>query len=305
MKHSAHAIAVIAATGAIAVIAALTLVGCSAPAEDDGRIRVVASTNVYGDLAARLGGDLVDVTSIIDNPAQDPHSFEASARVQLAVSKADIVIVNGGGYDDWAGTLLEGAGNPDAVLLTATELTGRDGTTADGTPNEHVWYDFGAVREVAAAIADALSQGDPASASVFAANLEALDAGLAGLEERESQLATIAAGMGVAITEPVPLYLLEASGFVNVTPPAFTEAIEAGTDVSPAVLAETLALFADGTAGLLVYNSQTSGPQSDQVIAAAEKAGVPVVAVTETLPAGMDYVTWMSANLDAIEAALE
>jgi zinc/manganese transport system substrate-binding protein len=286
------------------VIAASALAGCTTTSDDDGLVHVVASTNVYGDLAAQLGGDLVEVTSIIDNPAQDPHSFEASARVQLAVSRADIVIVNGGGYDDWASILIEGAENPDAVVLTATELSGGEGTSADGTPNEHVWYDLGAMREVVAAIAGTLADAAPASAANIEENAAELDSALAAMQQRAADLATSYAGTGVAITEPVPLYLLEAAGLVNVTPPAFTEAIEEGTDASPAALADTLALFADGTAAVLVVNSQTGGPQSDQVVAAAEKAGVPVVEVTETLPAGLDYQQWMSANLDALTAAL-
>lgn len=286
------------------VIAASALAGCTTTSDDDGLVHVVASTNVYGDLAAQLGGDLVEVTSIIDNPAQDPHSFEASARVQLAVSRADIVIVNGGGYDDWASILIEGAENPDAVVLTATELSGGEGTSADGTPNEHVWYDLGAMREVVAAIAGTLADAAPASAASIEENAAELDSALAAMQQRAADLATSYAGTGVAITEPVPLYLLEAAGLVNVTPPAFTEAIEEGTDASPAALADTLALFADGTAAVLVVNSQTGGPQSDQVVAAAEKAGVPVVEVTETLPAGLDYQQWMSANLDALTAAL-
>lgn len=288
------------------VLAATALAGCTTTTDDSGLVQVVASTNVYGDIAAQLGGDLVEVTSIIDNPAQDPHSFEASARVQLAVSRADVLIVNGGGYDDWALTLIEGANNPDAVVLTATDLAAgaNGGTTADGTPNEHVWYDLEAMRGVVAAIGDALAEAAPASASIIEENVVELDAELAGLHERAAELAATFAGTGVAITEPVPLYLLEAAGLVNVTPPAFTEAIEAGTDASPAALAATLALFDDGSAAVLVVNSQTSGSQSDKVVAAAEKAGVPVVSVTETLPAGLDYQQWMSANLDALAAAL-
>ncbi|HYP73588.1 MAG TPA: zinc ABC transporter substrate-binding protein, partial [Microbacterium sp.] len=92
---------------------ALALAGCAAsasPAASDGKIAVVASTNVYGDIAAAIGGDLVDVTSIIDSVAQDPHSYEASARDQLTVSRADLIIENGGGYDAFMDTLIEGAG---------------------------------------------------------------------------------------------------------------------------------------------------------------------------------------------------
>ena len=111
--------------GAVLAVSALTLAGCSAAesAEDDGTLSVVASTSVYGDLAATIGGDAVTVTSLIDNPAQDPHSYEASARDQLAVSEADLVVLNGGGYDPFAEALYEAAG-AEALLINAVEVSG-------------------------------------------------------------------------------------------------------------------------------------------------------------------------------------
>ena len=294
---------------AITVVTALTgaaLAGC-APATDSsegesGLIRVVASTNVYGDIATTIGGDLVQVTSILEDPSQDPHSFEANAQVQLELSKADVVIENGGGYDDWAQTLLDGANNPDAVVLNATDISGYD---QSGEFNEHVFYDFPTIRKLADQLAANFGTLDPSGKDNFLANAAAFDDALAALEEREATIKADHGGTGVAITEPVPGYLLDASGLTDVTPSDFSEAIEEGTDVSPAVLADTLALFADGTAKLLVYNAQTSGPETDKVLAEAKKQGVPAVPVTETLPAGDDYVSWMSANLDAIEKALQ
>ena len=107
-------------------------------------------------------------------------------------------------------------------------------------------------------------------------------------------------GAGAAITEPVPLYLLESMGFENQTPEAFSEAIEEGTDVAPAVLNETVSLFDARAVSLLAYNDQTTSPETEEVRAAAENAGVAVVSLTETLPDGDSYISWMSANIDAI-----
>ena len=112
------------------------------------------------------------------------------------------------------------------------------------------------------------------------------------------------AGEGVAITEPVPLYLLDAIGLDNRTPEKFSEAIESGNDVSPVVLQETLRLFTDRQVRLLAYNEQTSGAETTRVLAAAKQADIPVVPVTETLPSGKDYLSWMNANLDAVAGAL-
>ena len=275
---------------ALLLIPVLLLAGCAAPAPtpDDGVIHIVASTNVYGDIAAAIGGDRVEVVSIIDDPAQDPHSVEGSARTQLALSRADIVIENGGGYDDWMDTMLDGLDTPPTVI-NVTALSGYD---TSGAFNEHLWYDFPTM----IALAHELSRQLGVEVD-FASRL-------AELQAREAVIAERAHDTGVAITEPVPLYLLTACGLSNVTPPAFSEAIEEGTDVPPAALRDTLALFASGEAALLVYNEQTTSPETEQVKAVALEAGVPVVPVTETMPPGLHYLDWMSQNLDAIEAAL-
>ncbi|MFF5113613.1 metal ABC transporter solute-binding protein, Zn/Mn family [Streptosporangium sp. NPDC000509] len=108
----------------------------------------------------------------------------------------------------------------------------------------------------------------------------------------------------MAITEPVPLYVLDAAGLKNLTPKEFSEVVEEGDDVSPAVLRETLALLSDKKVEVLIYNEQTSGPQTEQLKKAADDNGIPVVTLTETLPEGKDYIGWMTANLDALQAAL-
>lgn len=294
---------------ALAGMTAISLSACAAPSTgsstpDDGLIHVVASTNVYGDIATKVGGELVQVTSILNDPSQDPHSFEADAQVQLDLSKADIVIENGGGYDDWADTLLAGAKNSDVVVLNASDISGFDQEPASGEFNEHVFYDFPTMEKLADKLAEEFAAVDPSGKDTFTANAQKFGDALAELEAREATIKASHAGTGVAITEPVPGYLLEASGLDNVTPAEFSEAVEEGTDVSPAVLADTLATFSNGTAKVLVYNSQTSGPETEQLLAEAKKDSVPTVPVTETLPAGDDYLSWMSANLDALEAAL-
>lgn len=295
---------------AISLIAVLALSGCAAnPAVDDRRVQIVASTNVYGSIAEAVGGDSVVVTSIIESAAQDPHSYEASAQDRLSLSKADLVIANGGGYDPFIDALLDTA--PESiVVVNASEASGlleedHESDDADDHAhiegfNEHVWYSFHGVEHVAERLARELSQIDPDNAGSYAANLDAFVAQLETLEL--SADAIDADGARVAITEPVPLYLLEELGFINVTPDEFSEAIEEGTDVPPALLAETLAAI-EGAA-FLAYNSQTASAETEKLRAAADEAGVPVVEFTETLPDGEDYISWMTANLTAISAAL-
>lgn len=291
-------------------VAALALAGCSpataqrdsAHQGDGGKIAIVASTNVWGDVAKQIGGEAVAVVSIISDSAQDPHSYEANARVQLALSKADVVVENGGGYDDFVDTLLKGAGNDSAKVLNAVDISGFE---QGAGLNEHVWYDFPTVKKVAAKIADTLSALDASQASVFEANLKTFDTALSGLEGEEAAIkASAAGGSGVAITEPVPAYLLAASGLVNKTPEAFSDALEEDRDVPPDALKKTVALFSGHTVALLAYNEQTSGPETQLVLDAAKEAGIPAIPMTETLPAGKDYLSWMTDNLAAVKAAL-
>jgi zinc/manganese transport system substrate-binding protein len=302
MRTPFRRVAALATSSMLSALALGAAVGCGAEqaAADDG-VRVVASIDVYGDLAGTIGGDRVRVTSVIDDPSVDPHSYEASARTQLAVARADLVIQNGGGYDDFMQTLLS-ATDATATVLTAVDAAGPDAGAAGF--NEHVWYDFAAMSALTVQVADALSKVDPAGAGTYAANAAQLERGLAALVSREQGARATTQGAGVAMTEPVPGHLLQALGAENRTPAQFSAAVEEGREVSPEVLRQTLALFSSGSVRALVYNEQTSGPETEQVLRAAEVAGVAVVPVTETLPAGEDYLSWMGGNVDAVVAAL-
>ena len=302
-----------AKSGAIALAASSVLLIAACGSDDEsssgsagsGALSVVASTNVYGDIASVIGGDDVEVTSIIDDPSADPHSFEVSTRTQLAVSEADVLIENGGGYDDFMDTLISST-DSDATVINAVDVSGKEAEAeaAGEELNEHVWYDFETVKAVADSIADALSEADPDNADTYAANAQGFEDQVDGLISDEDSARATTEGAGVAITEPVPGYLLDALGAVNETPEEFSEAIEEGGDVSPAVLQETLGLFSGGQVAALVYNEQTTGPETEQVLDAAESAGVAVVPVTETLPDGQDYISWMQSNVDAVVDAL-
>lgn len=315
-----------ATAAAIAALAMASLAGCAGAdsgagvgTADDAGLRVVASTDVYGDIAFAVGGNLVTVTSIIENPAQDPHSYEGTARVQLELSRADVVIDNGGGYDDFVGTLLAGAGNDKAARITATALfDATDADTAAEAPananapaNEHVWYDLGTMRRVAEALADEFSAQDSAHAEEYAANASEFAAGIATLEQRAGEVrAEVGTGSGnnqgasAVSSEPVPLFLLAECGIVDRTPVKFAEAIEAESDVAPLALAETLALVRERGVAMVAYNEQTSGAATARLVEQAKESGVPVVTFTETLPEGDTYLEWMAANIDAIASAL-
>lgn len=293
---------------AIVPISILLLAGCAstssgtASPSSSGRIDVVASTNVWGDIASTIGGDDVSVTSFIDDPSKDPHEYEANGQNQLAMSKAAVVIENGGGYDDFVDTMLK-ATSSSPIVVNAVDISGLAATSGNEL-NEHVWYDFPTVTKVIDKLEAAFTKVRPSEASTFSKNADKLTAGIAQLETKEATLKASDQGVGVAITEPVPLYMLNAIGLDNKTPSDFSEAIENDTDASVVVLEQTLNLYKDHQVKLLAYNEQTTGAQTEAVLAAAKSAGIPVVPVTETLPAGKTYLTWMASNLDAIGSAL-
>ncbi|MDN4645002.1 metal ABC transporter solute-binding protein, Zn/Mn family [Arthrobacter sp. PsM3] len=285
----------------------------------DGTVDVVASTSVYGDIVAAIGGDKVKVNSIITRTSQDPHSYEATTQDKLAVSKAELVVENGGGYDDFIHKLADDTGLDQSKVLNAVELSGLapEGTagpsaTADAGGdshgpagfNEHIWYSLPAMGRLADAVAARLGELEPSSAGTFRSNAAAFKDSLGGLEAKLAGIRASAGGASVAVTEPVPLYLLDAAGLKNQTPDGYTAAIEEDTDVPPAVLKAATDLMASGSIRLLAYNPQTEGPQTIAVKNAAASAGVPVVNFSETLPDGKSYLQWMADNVDNIGKAL-
>jgi len=317
---------------ALLTASALLLAGCSTTAstgspEGDGVIRITASTNVYGSLAEQIGGDRVEVTTIIDSAAQDPHSYEATARDRLAIADADLVIENGGGYDAFIDTLLDGS---DAHVFTAAEFShdypGNAGHEDDAEEhadehdhaeeegheghehiegfNEHVWFDPHTMIHVVEGIAVELSELDPDGAADFTA---AADDIIADLEGAESELETIkadAVGAGIFMTEPLPGYIAAAAGLTDLTPEGFAEAVEEGTDVAPATLLEAIDVIGSGDVKVLLTNAQTGGSETDKVEQAAQDAGIPVVAFSELLEDGSSYSEWMHDAIQSLADAL-
>ena len=318
--------------GTLLAATALVLAGCSANTDDDGgsdgKIHVVASTDVYGSILATVGGDNVDVTALIDRPSQDPHSYEATARDRLAVSKADVVVLNGGGYDTFLEKLAADEGIPSGDILNAVEISGLEGDAdghadeqehggeeegdghshdghSHGSFNEHVWYSPEAMALLAEAAAERLSELDPGNANTFRGNAAGFSAGIEEINASLAELRQAGGGRDVALTEPVPDYLVEAAGLHNATPSDFTEAVEEGADVPPQVFRQMRDLVTGGSIAFLGYNEQTSTSQTEAVREAAEAAGVPVLDFSETLPEGQDYLQWMAANTDAMESVLK
>lgn len=303
----------------------LALAGCGQSAGDSGQaaesgaLQIVTSTNVYGDIVESVGGEHVEVTAIVNSLSQDPHSYEATVQDKLAVSKADLLVENGGGYDPFLHTLADSVEMDHEYVLSAVDIAGvapvgeahaeeedhAEDEHDHGSFNEHVWYKLDAMADLAGAVGEKLAALDPENADTYEGNAASFAEELAELQDRAESLASDADGQAVAATEPVPAYLLEAAGLEDVTPADYTEAIEEGADVPVAALNEMQELVGSRSIAFLAYNEQTEGPQTQAVRSTAEATSVPVVNFTETLPEGEDYLSWMTANVENIAEALK
>ncbi len=297
--RAAHVISTVAATVLLGVA------GCGSAdqqASGNDRLTVVASTDVWGSVARTVAGDAADVEPIIDDPSADPHSYESTPTDAAEVTNADLVVFNGGGYDEFMSQILQEAGNKPTVEAFALQ---QEAPADDSEPNEHVWYDLAVAQGVAQQIAEKLGQLAPAQAQQLTARAQAFRTEIDGLTGKLSSIAASHGGQRVAMTEPLAQYLITAAGLVDATPPEFLEAVEEETDPPAAAFAATKELFTQRQVQVLIYNPQAETPVTSQIRAASEAAGIPVVTMTETLPENTDYRGWMSAQIDALSTALQ
>jgi zinc/manganese transport system substrate-binding protein len=286
----------------ILVLSALALTGACAAhgATGGGPLNVVAAENVYGDIAAQIGGPHVSVTSILSDPNADPHLFEPGTRNGLAVATARVVIQNGLGYDAFMTKLETAAPNAQRRVLTIADVLGVRGKDA----NPHLWYDVPKVPRIAAAIATELEHADPAHAAAYRSGLRRFVASLRPLQQQVARIKRSFAGKPVAYTEPVPGYLIDAARLVNLAPSAFTRAIEEGTDPPPEAVGTMNALVTGKKVDVLLYNSQAFSAITARIRSEAQKAGIPIVGVSETLPPHRTFQQWQLAQARALFQAL-
>lgn len=270
-----------------------------APGQPGRPLTVVATTNVWGSVAGAVAGPGVRVDSIVEDPAADPHSYESTPADTATIEDADLVVANGGGYDEWA----EQAVQADPAVAGKT-IKAFDLRADRAQDNEHVWFDPATVEAVVGQVVARLSALDPAQATALRDRAAAFTGALDGETTRLAAVGQARPGARVASTEPIAAYLFRAAGVADVTPAQFVEAIEEENDPPVASVAATQDLIASRGVGALVFNPQTETPVTVQVREGAQQAGVPAVAVTETLPAGMTYLQWLDGNRAALARAL-
>jgi zinc/manganese transport system substrate-binding protein len=299
----------LAAMPALGALLALgTLLGPAGAAHaagtTDAAIPVVAAENFYGDVVKQIGGTYVNVTSIMSNPDQDPHLFEASPKTARALQNARVVVYNGADYDPWMTKLLGATGAQSGnqggqrVVIVAADLVGKK-----AGDNPHLWYDPQTMPAVARAVSAALGSADPAHKSVYDANLATFLGSLKPLDDKVAQLRAQYKGLPVTATEPVFGYMSDAIG-LDMRNMRFQMATMNDTEASASDIAAFERDLRERRVRVLIYNSQATEALTRRMLGIAKQSKVPTVSVTETQPPGMTFQHWMLSQVDALDKAL-
>jgi zinc/manganese transport system substrate-binding protein len=295
--------AALTAGGALVVLALVA--GCGSSGDPGtpaagGTPTVVATTNVWGAVASAVAGPDAQVRSIIADPAGDPHSYESTPADAAAISRADLVVANGGGYDTFVEKVTDADAGAKARTIEAFDL--RPDRADD---NEHVWFDPTTVMAVADQVADRLGAAEPAKAAALHQRATAFDAQVDRIAAQTAAIGRARPDARVISTEPIAHYLLRTAGVADVTPQDFVAAVENGSDPSAASLVQVGDALSAKQVSTLVFNPQTESPVVEGLRDRATGAGVAVVDVTETLPAGVtDYLAWVDNTRAALARAV-
>jgi zinc/manganese transport system substrate-binding protein len=285
------------------LVAGLTACSSGAAGSPSGsdRLAVVAAENVWGSIAAQVGGSRVQVTNIIDNPNADPHAYEPTTADARSMASARLVIVNGIGYDPWADNLIAANPAPGREVLNVGELVG---VPVGGNP--HQWYSPESVRRVIDAITAAYGKLDAKDASYFDQRRSSFETkGLAQYRSLISHIKAKYAGTPVGASESIFALMAPALGLDLLTPPSFLTAISEGTEPTAGDKATIDHQITSGQIKVYVYNKQNATPDIQRQIEEARNAGIPVATITETLvPAGATFQAWQVGELRGIAAAL-
>ncbi len=274
-------------------------VGSATPSSSTA-INVVAAENFYGDMVKQLGGSHVSVTSILSDPNIDPHQYESNAQTAIQVSKAQLVIENSGGYDGWMDKILSGSPNSNRIVLK-----GYDVAQVKLPENEHVWYSIDNAATIAQAITDDLKKLDSADAATFDSNLQTFKQSLQPIQQKIVAIKSKYAGTPVGLTETIYLYQAAPLGLNVLTPFEFQKAMAEGNDPPADTVVTAENQINHHQIKVLIYNEQTITPSTTKLENDAMAQNIPIVPVTETMPRGKTYQTWMLDQLNTLEQALQ
>lgn len=258
------------------------------------QIHLIAAENFYGDIAKELGGDSVDVVSILKNPQQDPHLFTASPTIAKAVASADIVVYNGAHYDDWMVRLLSASDKKNRIVLSVADLVG-----VKAKDNPHIWYIPTTMSYYAQALVQHFSALDPIHENEYKQRLQAFQAKQKTFQNEVAQLKRKISGLSVTATEPVFSHMIEALG-LKIRNLDFQWSVANEGALSPSEVKSMLDDLNHHQVRILFYNTQVTSPLINQIKTVAEKNHIPVIGISETQPLGMSYHEWMQQQLQSL-----
>ncbi|GAC1592521.1 MAG: hypothetical protein NVS3B21_12280 [Acidimicrobiales bacterium] len=245
-------------------------------------------------------GRLGSVTTVISDPAVDPHGYESRADDARAFAAADYVVTNGAGYDAWADKLLAGNRRPGRMVLSVASLLGKS-----PTDNPHFWYDPAAVDAVVDRMSTDIISIDPGETAYLKSQRAAVDDAFVPIRDRLSAIRAAYSGTQVASTESIFVYLGRSLGLNVITPPEFMNAIAEGNDPPAPTVATFQQQLTNHSAQVLVYNRQTSTATTTNLERLAKRLRIPTVALTETIvPSRATFEEWFSAELSGLQTAL-
>src|SRR2546422_5432903 len=265
-------------------------------------VQVVAGENFWGSLVSQLSGTHVHVVMIVSDPNADPHQHESISANARAVANANLVIVNGAGYDDWLLRLLSASSNPAQTVLNVQKLIGQPVAT-----NPHFWYSPYYVNDTVKAMYNDLVTIDSGNAAYYKQQYATLNASLGVYNARIHKIAQQFSGAPVAATEDIFVYLANDAKLSLVSPREFMQAVAEGNDPPAQSIAQFQQLLQGGNSSVrvLVYNRQTITPLTQQIKSLAAQNQIPPVGVTETVqPPDVSFQDWMNAQLIALQNAL-
>lgn len=279
---------------AVLVVAlGIGLAGCSSSSSSsNGKIKITATTDFYGEVAKAVAGNKGDVTSIINNPNVDPHDYQATTKVAKETVGSKIVIANGIGYDGWMNNLVKDSSKVDYIKVGEDLMNKKNGD------NPHLWYNPATMPKLANTIATKLGKLQPKNKAYFKKNAKKYIASLNPINDKIAQLKQIAStkkNKEVYVSEPVFDYALQATGF-KVGDTKFENDTEKGVDPSPQTIKTMQNGIKNHKIAFFVFNKQVDSKTVNNLVALAKKNKIPVLPVTETLPANKTYVSWMDSQ---------
>jgi len=283
---------------ALALVAAATVALVSAAAAASPPIKLVTAENFYADIARQIGGPEVEAVSILSNPNQDPHNFEASPSTARQIADAELVVYSGADYDPWMESLLSASPSESRKVIVAADLVHR--RSGD---NPHIWYDPSTMPLVAAALADEFSRRDPAHKTDYEVRLAAFQASLQPMLQKIAEMKQKHTGDAVTATEPVFGYMIDALGY-EMRNKRFQTAVMNDTEPSASDFAAFQEDLKKRKVKVLIYNDQVTDSMTDRLKELAQKSDIAILGVTETLPAGMSYQSWMMDELTRLDRAM-